>query len=79
MYLDLSKITAPRSDGSEYDLRQKYWKSIVSEKIGKKSCHFTATKKEIPEQICQWPNVMKIRGLKVKIIRLNPVEDNVAL
>ena len=75
MCLDLSKVTVSRFDGSESDLNQKHWGNIVDEKTGKKWCNFTTTKKEIPEQMCQWLNGMKTRGLKVTIIRLDPAGE----
>ena len=79
VYLDLSKVTVPKTDGTAFNIRQKYWRSIVDEKTGKKWCDFTATKKEIPEQMCQWLNSVKAGGLKVKVIRLDPAGKNVAL
>ena len=57
----------------------KYCRSIVDEKTGKKWCDFTATKKEMPEQMCKWLNSMKARGFKVKVMRLDPTGENVAL
>ena len=79
VYLDLSKVTVPKTDGTAFKIKQKHWRSIVDEKTGKKWCDFTATKKEMPEQMCQWLNSMKARGFKVKVIRLDPAGENVAL
>ena len=78
VYLDLSKVTVPKTDGTAFEIKQKYWRSIVDEKTGKKWCEFTATKKEMPEQMCQWLNSTKARGLKVTVIRLDLAGENVA-
>ena len=36
VHLDLSKVTVSRSDGSDFELMQKNWRSIVDEATGKK-------------------------------------------
>ena len=79
IYLDLSKVTVPKKDGTTFDINKKHWRSVVDEKTGKKWCDFTATKKEMLDQMCQWLNSMQARGFKVKIIRLDPVGENGAL
>ena len=79
IYMDLSKVTVPKQDGTTFDINKKHWRSMVDKKTGKKWCDFTATKKEMPEQMCQWLNSMKARGFMVKIIRLDPAGENTAL
>ena len=79
IYMDLSKVTVPKQDGTMFNINKKHWKSVVDEKTGKKWCDFTATKKEMLDQMCQWLNSMQARGFKVKIIRLDPVGENGAL
>ena len=79
VYLDLSKVTVSRDDGTDVNLNQKRWKSIVDERTGKKWCGFTATNKEIVERTCEWLNKMKTRGIVVEIIRLDPTGKNLKL
>ena len=76
VYLDLSKVIVHKTDEAAFKIKQKYWRSIVDEKTGNKWCGFTATRKETPEQMCQWLNSMKSRGFKVKVIRLDPAGEN---
>ena len=79
VYLDLSKVTVSRDDGTDVDLNQKHWKSIVDERTGKKWCDFTVTKKEMVKQTCKWLNKMKTRGIVVEITRLDPAGENLKL
>lgn len=44
VYLDLSKVTVPKVDGSDSELNEKWWKTMVDEATGKKWADFTATK-----------------------------------
>ena len=53
VYLDLSKVTVSRDDGTDVDLNKKHWKSIVDERTGKKWYDFTATKKYMVERTCE--------------------------
>ena len=76
VYLDLSKVTVPKADGSEFVILNKNWKSMVDEATGKKWCNFTATKKAMTERTCEFLHKMKQRGLHVKIIRLDPAGKN---
>jgi len=41
IYLDLSKVTVAKDNGSEFELKKKNWKSIVDEASQKKWCDFT--------------------------------------
>ena len=77
--LDLSKVTVSRDDGSDFQLNQKNWKSIVDEHTGKKWCDFTKTKNGMVEPTCEFLHKLKSRGIPVKIIRLDPGGENLKL
>ena len=79
VYLDLSKVTVSKSDGSEFEIQQKWWKTIVDEAMGKKWCDFTETKKAMVGHTCKWMNKMKQRGKAILKIRMDPAGENEAL
>ena len=75
-YLDLSKLTVPKSDGKDYEIENKWWKIIVDEATGKKWSDFTTSKNGMVERTCEWLNGMKARGIHVKKIRMDPAGEN---
>ena len=79
VYLDLSKVTVSKKDGSEVALNKKKWKSIVDEALGKKWSDFTPSKSGMVEPTCEWLNLMKKRGIPVKIIWLDLGSENMKL
>ena len=44
IYLNLSKVTVSKSDGTKFDIQNKHWKIMVDEATGKKWSDFTDTK-----------------------------------
>ena len=79
VYLDLSKVSVSKADGSEFELAQKNWKSIVDEATGMKWCNFTTTKSGMVERTCEWLNQMKARNIPVLIVRMDPGGENIKL
>ena len=76
VYLDLSNVTVSREDGSDFEINQKNWKSIVDESTGRKWCDFTPTKSGMVEQTCEWMHRMKKRSMPIKTVRLDPAGEN---
>ena len=74
VYLDLSKVTVSRSNGSELELKQKGWKRFVDEATRKKWCEFTQTKSVMVERTYEFHHAPKQRKITIKIIRLDPVD-----
>ena len=68
VYLDLSRVTVSKSDGSEFEINQKNWKIIVDECTGKKWSDFTETKIGMVERTCEFLSLMKTRGVPIKTI-----------
>ena len=79
MFLDLPKVTVSRSDGSNFELKKKWWKIMVDQATGKKWSKSTDTKSGMVESTCEWMYKRKERGMAIKVIRLNPAGDNVKL
>lgn len=79
VYLDLSKVTVSRLDGTEFELSNKYWRSVVDGSTGKKWCGFTPTKKGMVEEMCEFMNIMKSLGIPISAIRMDPGGENEAL
>ena len=59
-YFDRSKVTISKTDGSEFQLMNKW--STLNEATGKKWSDFTPTKKEFVEHMCKFLHKMKQRG-----------------
>ena len=76
VFLDLSKVTVSKLDGSEFELNRKWWKIIVDQATGKKWSDFTDTKSGMVENTCEFMHKMKTRGMAIKIIRLDPAGEN---
>ena len=79
IYLDLSKVTVAKLDGSEFNLNQRWWKIAVNEATGKKWSDFSKTKNGSVEPMCEFLHQMKTRGNAIKIIRLDPAGENLQL
>ena len=79
VYMDLSKVTVGKTDGSAFEIHRKWWRIVVDELTGKKWLDFTATKKAMPDQMCRWMNIMKANGKPIQIIRMDPGGENLAL
>jgi hypothetical protein len=79
VYLDLSKVTVAREDGTEFNLSKKYWKIVVDQATGKKWHDFSDTKDKMVEPTCELFNQLKARGVAVKFVRLDPGGENVKL
>ena len=76
VYLDLSKVTVSKSDDTEFELTNKWWKVVVDEATGKKWSDFTPTKKGMVERTCEFMHKMKQRGIPISKIRLDPAGEN---
>ena len=76
VYLDLSKVTISKSDDTEFELANKWWKVVVDEATGKKWSDFTPTKRGMVERTCEFMHKMKQRGIPISIIRLDPAGEN---
>ena len=79
VYLDLSKVTVSKLDGTEFEINQKHWKIIIDECTGKKWSDFMDLKIGMVEQTCKFLNLMKSRNVPIKCIRLDPADENSAL
>ena len=79
IFLDLSKVTVPRADGTGFEINAKWWKSMVDEATGKKWADFTPSKSAMVERTCEFMNVMKNRKIPIKTIRLDPAGENLKL
>ena len=79
VFLDLSKVTVSRSDGSDFELKKKWWKIMVDQATGKKWSEFTDTKSGMVEPTCEWMHQMKEKAMAIKIIRLDPAGENIKL
>lgn len=79
IYLDLSKVTAAKSDGSEDDIPRKHCEIMVDRSTGKKWINFTSTKKGMVEPTCEWMNKMKSLGTPIRAIRMDPGGENIKL
>ena len=79
VFLDLSKVTVPKADGTEFVLHQKQWRIIVDQVSGKKWGDFFPSKSAMVETTCEWLNQMKAYGVPVEIIRLDPAGENLKL
>ena len=79
LYLDLSKVTVPTSEGGEYTISQKWWEIMVDENTGKKWSSFSRTKNEMVETTCEFFNLLKSRDIPVLKVRLDPAGENHAL
>lgn len=72
VHMDISIVTVPRNDGSEFIIGKKNWTIRVDAATGKKWSDFTATKSEFVERAAEWMNQMKQRGrpiLRILLIR----------
>ena len=76
MYLDLSTIKVLQEDKTEFELKRKYWKTMVDEASGKKFCDFTSTKNGMVERTCEFLHITKQRGRPVRKVRLDPSGEN---
>ena len=79
VFLHLSKVTVHKTNGTEYKLNNKWWKSIVDESTGKKWSDFTMTKGDMVKRTCEWMNKMKAKKIPVLKVRLDPAGENVKL
>ncbi len=79
VFLDLSKVTVSRSDGSDFDLKKKWWKIMVDQVTRKKWSEFTDTKSGMEEPTFKWMNILKDKGMAIKVVRLDPTGENVKL
>jgi hypothetical protein len=79
VYLDLSKITVPHSDGTESSISKKNWRIMVDEATGKKWSSFHNSKAGMVEPTCELLNVLKSKGLPVTKIHLDPAGENAKL
>jgi len=52
---------------------------VVDELTGKKWLDFTVTKKEMPDQMCKWLNIMKANAKPIPNVRMDPGGKNIAL
>ncbi len=59
-FLDLSKVTVSKLDGSDFELKRKWWKIMVDQATGKKWSDFTDTKNGMVENTCEFMQQMKI-------------------
>ena len=75
IYLDLSKVTVRKDDGTEFELNKKNWKTMVDEATGKKWCDFTETKSGMVERTYEFMHKMKAWGKAVEKVRLDPVGE----
>jgi len=77
--LDLSKFTISKSDDTEFELTNKWWKIIVDEATGKKWSDFSPTKKGMVECTCEFMHKMKQNGIPISKVRLDPAGENTEL
>lgn len=75
VYLDLSKVNTFKMDGPEFELSNKWWKTIVNKAIGKTWCDFTPTKVSMMERMCKFLHATKQRGTPNQIIWLQPAGE----
>ena len=68
IYLDLSKVTVLKSDGTEFDVQNKHWKIMVDKATGNKWCDLTETKSGMVERTCEFLHRMNSKGIPVKFI-----------
>ena len=68
MFLDLSKVTVSRSDGSNFKLIKKWWKIMVDQATGKKWSEFTDMNSGMVEPTREWMHKMKEKGITIKVI-----------
>jgi hypothetical protein len=54
VYLDLSKVTVSKSDDTEFEFTNKWWKVVMDEATGKRWCDCTPTKKRMVECTCEF-------------------------
>ena len=66
VYFDFSKVTVSIGDGSEFESKQKHWKSIVGEAAGKKWCDCTQTKSGMVERMHEFPHALKQPNITIK-------------
>ncbi len=76
VFLDLSKVAVSRLDGSDFELKRKWWKILVDQATEKKWSDFTGTKSGMVENTCEFMHKMKTRGTAINIIRLDPAGEN---
>lgn len=76
VHLDLSKISVPLSDGTQFEVQRKQWKIIVDAATGKKWSDFSKTKDAMVEPTCEWMHKMKTRGIPIEVVRLDPSGEN---
>ena len=79
VYLDLTKVTVPKADGSESAIKRKNWEVIVDEATGKKWTSFHDSKNGMVEPTCELFNVLKSKGVPVKVMQLDPAGENLKL
>ena len=79
LFLDLTKVTVPKSDGTEHVIGRKYWKNMVDEASGMKWADFTTTKNGMVEPTIEFLTLMKANGVSVKVIRMDPGGENMLL
>ena len=79
LFDDITKVTVSKSDGDEFNIKQKYWCTVTDEATGKKWCIFTSTKDGMVEPVCTLVNELKSRGIDVKYIRMDPGGENIKL
>ena len=71
VFLDLSKVTVSRSDGSDFELKKKWCKIMVDQATGEKWSKFTDTKSGMVEPTCKWMHRMKEKGMTIKVVQLD--------
>ena len=79
IFLDLCKTRVPKDDGTEYVIGNKHMKTMVDQAMGKKGVDFKTTKSGMVELTCKFFNVMKAKGIPIRIVCLDPAGENVAL
>lgn len=79
IYLDLSKVTAAKSNGSNEDIPRKHCEIMVDKSTGKKWINFTKTKDGMVEPTCEWMSKMKAIGVPIRAIRMDPGGENIKL
>lgn len=79
MNLDISTVTVSKQDNTLFRIKNKYWVILADEATGKKLAEFVATKKSMPERICELISKLKAKGITVKVVRMDNAGENKAL
>lgn len=79
MYLDGTKLTVTKNDGTVIELLRKYWYGLTDEATGKKMCIFTTTKDGMVEPVAELLHKLHAKGKHVQYIRMDPAGENMKL